>query len=154
MKTYLILILLLTILGEFRLSHLIDSSSPSQDLFSKPFEISGRFVEEDRGKGGLVPTINGRRLACGVSYRGVTRQCRLHGLEDGMSISGSMVLLPTLTGAVWVPLSMRLPDGSQYHASPETIMNAWKADSREDLIRLPIYVVVLLVGLPFLVIKR
>jgi hypothetical protein len=144
------LVLIFAIAGEFYVIHLMDSYKPTQRLLTQPKDVSAEYVEANHGKGGLVPMLNGMRLACGVSYRGVTRPClrALPTLQAGTHLTASVVEFSTLTGPILVPISMHLGDGSIYQTSPDEIMSAWKSDSYNDLIRLPIYVLVIFIGLP------
>jgi len=132
--------------------HLLNQYRPSLQMLERPVDISGVLQGEVHRKGGVVPMLAGHELACGISFIGVSTRCRelLRNIEIGKPLTVYAVLLPTVTGRVWVALSIQLHDGSTYSTTPESIVAEWNIESRDFLVKTPFIILLFFVGVPIL----
>jgi hypothetical protein len=128
----------------------IDAMRPTLAEFQNTIHLSTRLQGDTHHKGGVRYLIDGRELACGVSYMGTTHSCRqvFHSLDIGTPLTVDVALIRCGSGERWLARTITLSDGSSYATTPEKMMRNWELDSRSLIPEINFLIAAVFFGLP------
>lgn len=128
----------------------IDATRPALAEFQNTIHLSTRLQGDTHHKGGVRYLIDGRELACGLSYLGTTRSCRevLHSLDIGIPLTVDVALIRCGSGERWLARTIILNDGSSYATTPEQMMQNWELDSRSLIPEINFLIAAVFFGVP------
>ncbi len=127
---------------------------PSLAEFQNTIHLSTLLQGDTHRKGGVVYLIEGRELACGVTYLGTSRSCQevFHSLRIGIPLTVDVALIRCGSGERWLARTISLSDGSFYSTTPEQMMQQWEIDSRSLIPQINFLIGAAFFGVPLLVV--
>ena len=128
----------------------IDAMRPTPAEFQNTIHLATTLQGDTHHKGGVRYLIDGRELACGVSYMGTTRSCRevFHSLHIGTPLTVDVALIRCGSGERWLARTITLNDGSSYATTPEQMMQNWELDSRSLIPEINFLIAAVFFGVP------
>jgi hypothetical protein len=132
--------------------HLIKKSEPSLESLGKTFPVTGKMHYEYLGRMGRVPQLDGHPLYCSACFLGGADSCQfVFSLHEGVSVTGSVVAMPTKWDEIWLAMELRTAAGDYYRAKPEEVIREWWHQSYAALWQTPLFLLLVLGVVPWFV---
>lgn len=140
MKWYLSLVVLVLVGVFIYQVQLMKKLEPSSESLGRAFPVNGTMHYKYLGKMGDEPQLDGRPMYCSANFLGGKSECRslVSSLNEGASVTASVVAMPTRAGVIWLAMELRTPAGDYYHASPEDVVREWRRQSHRALWQTPL----------------